>query len=248
MVDKINIKKLFADKQNLMLASFGLNSNFNHPVSKGDATEKEWIKWFNENFPTRYRADSGFVIDYCGNISEQIDIIIYDTYYSPIIFETNGEKYISVESVYAVFEVKQELNAEYIEYAKKKVASVRKLQRTNGCFTTYDGRTTSKKGEPLPQIIGGLLTLKCEWKNIVEKIKDNLLDTVEKNELNFICCLKSLACEIKYMPTGIITREVKIIPNTKNGTLLYAYFKLLRMLQLMGNAPAIEYSKYGIEG
>ncbi len=241
----MDINILFDKMQTQMLASFDLTANFNHPGSKGDATEKEWIKWFTKNFPTRYKAESAFVIDYKGNISEQIDIVIYDTYYSPIIFEVNGQKYISIESVYAVFEVKQELNKEHIDYAKKKIASVRKLKRTNGEFRLYDGRT-SKKNEPLPQIIGGLLTLRNVWadKNTIKHIEENVADSKNDEALNFICCLEAIACEIKH---DFENSKIDIISNKENGTLLYTYFKLLRMLQSMGNAPAIDYKKYGIE-
>lgn len=98
----------------------------------------------------------------------------------------------------------------------------------------------------MPQIIGGLLTLRSDWndKNILKHIKDNLKNVSSENKLNFICCLKKLACEIKYSENN----GIEIISNKENGVLIYAYFKLLRMLQLMGNAPAIEYGKYGIEG
>ena len=43
-----------------------------------------------------------------------IDIIIYDTHFSPLVFELGEQKYIAVESVYAVFEVKQDLTKEHI--------------------------------------------------------------------------------------------------------------------------------------
>ncbi len=241
----MDIKKLFDDMQNKMFAEFDLVANLPHPVSKGDATEAEWFKWFENNFPTRYKAERAFVIDYEGNTSEQLDIVIYDTYYSPIIFEVHEQKYISIESVYAVFEVKQELNKEHIDYAKKKIASVRNLKRTNGEFMLYDGRM-SKKNEPLPQIIGGLLTLRSGWadKNTIKNIEENVADSKNDDAINFICCLEVIACEIKY---DYESSKIDVISNKENGTLLYTYFKLLRMLQSMGNAPAIDYKKYGIE-
>ena len=37
-MDKIDIKQLFEQKQNEMLAKFNLGNGFSHPVSKGDAT------------------------------------------------------------------------------------------------------------------------------------------------------------------------------------------------------------------
>ena len=105
-----------------MLKTFGLNSHIVHSGSKGDATEAEWVSWFTEYLPKKYKATAnGFVIDCNGNLSEQIDIIIYDNHFSPLVFELGGQKYIAVESVYAVFEVKQDLTKEHIDTLIKRL-------------------------------------------------------------------------------------------------------------------------------
>jgi len=49
-----------------------------HPSTKGDACEFQWVKWLKTYLPKRYSADKGFVIDHTGSISEQQDIIVYD--------------------------------------------------------------------------------------------------------------------------------------------------------------------------
>ena len=63
------------------------------------------------------------------------------------------------------------------------------------------------------------------------------------------------ACAIKHSPEcssfygqDIYIPNYKIINNGDNTPLIFTYFKLLRMLQDMGNAPAIDYAKYGISG
>lgn len=62
-------------------------------------------------------VDKATIIDSAGNQSEQIDLVIYDAQYSYLVFTQGNRKLIPAESVYAVFEVKQELNKAYIEYA-----------------------------------------------------------------------------------------------------------------------------------
>ena len=42
--------------------------------------------------------------------------------------------------------------------------------------------------------------------------------------------------------------NINIITDKDNSPLIFTYFKLLRMLQDLGNVPAIEYDKYGIKG
>ncbi len=253
---KVDIKELFKLKQTQMLASFGLNDGFEHAPTKGDATEEEWRKWFNENFPKRYCAEKAFVIDCEGNCSDQMDIVIYDTHFSPKIFENNGQKYIPAESVYAVFEVKQDLSKEQLIYCKNKINSVKSLIRTSAPINTIRGYEI---GKPAPIIIGGLLTYKSSWAvgNVEENLKKNISEiTKSKNEeIDFICCLSCYACEIKhnaeiskFYDKPIYLANFNIITDKENSPLIFTYFKLLRMLQDLGNVPAIEYSKYGING
>lgn len=255
-MNKINIKKLFENKQAQMLANFGLSMGFEHPVSKGDATEQEWRNWFTNFFPDRYKAEKAFVIDSEGNCSDQIDVVVYDTHFSPTIFEYNNEKYIPAESVYAVFEVKPVLNKDYLEYAIGKISSVKKLIRTSAPIRTIRG---IEPGRPAQEIIGGILTYKSDWvENNIEKNLISHIGTMTSNkymQLDFICSLSSYACSIIHTPeiSSFHNKEIyipnfSIVNNGQNTPLIFTYFKLLRMLQNMGNAPAIDYAKYGISG
>ena len=58
-----------------------------HPVAKGDATEDEWICLLKNHLPTRYQVDKATVIDSNGNQSEQIDVVIYDRQYTPLLYK-----------------------------------------------------------------------------------------------------------------------------------------------------------------
>lgn len=255
-MNKINIKELFEKKQEQMLSTFDLNSMIYHPGSKGDATEEEWRKWFNNFFPKRYCAEKAFIIDSNGNCSDQIDVVIYDTHFSPTIFEMNGEKYIPAESVYAVFEVKQNLSKEHLEYAINKTKSVKMLIRTSAPIHTINGYISGRKP---PIIIGGLLTLKSSWAgaNIEKNLTSNINELTHclEDQIDFICCLSSYACAVEHKPQQsifhgqpIYLSDITLITDDKNTPLIFTYFKLLRMLQDLGNVPAIEYDKYGIKG
>ena len=71
------------------------------------------------------------MIDCKGNISDEIDMVIYDQQYSPFLFNRDTSLFIPAESVYAVLEIKQDLNKKHIEYAGRKASSVRLLHRTS---------------------------------------------------------------------------------------------------------------------
>ena len=141
-----------------------------------------------------------------------------------------------------------------IEYAAKKINSVRNLERTSAGIKQLDGRVIKKQ---LYKILGGLLTLRTNW------VKDNIESNIEINvkilnnndEIDFICCLQSYACEIIYdekIPEFhgakiYDLRDIKIKSNKNNGALIYTYIKQFKMLQNLGNCAAIEYDRYGIE-
>lgn len=92
---KIDIKDLFTSLQSQMKGVLATNSKFiTHPGSEGDSLENAWIDLLRNYLPNRYSVDKAMVIDYQGNVSQQIDIVIYDNWYTPFIFNQNGFKYI----------------------------------------------------------------------------------------------------------------------------------------------------------
>lgn len=145
-----------------------------HTVAKGDASEGVWLELLQTYLPKRYQAAKAFVVDSAGVFSEQIDVLIFDRQYSPFIFEIKGQTVIPAESVYAVFEAKQSIDAEEVRYAKRKVASVRRLHRTSLPIPHAGGTYPAKT--PV-HILGGLLTFESDWKpplgeSLVQALKD----------------------------------------------------------------------------
>lgn len=134
--------------------------SFSHPGTKGDASESVWLQLLQTYLPQRYQAASAHVVDSLGTFSEQIDVVVFDRQYSPFIFNFQGQTVIPAESVYGVFEAKQSINAEQVTYARKKVASVRRLHRTSLPIPHAGGTYPAKS---LQHILGGLLTLDSDW-------------------------------------------------------------------------------------
>jgi hypothetical protein len=108
-----------------------------HPDAKGDVGEVNWHAVLDGRhdrggfLPGRYAVSSAFVLDADGETSDQIDLVIHDAHFCPLLFEHAGHRYVPSESVYAVVEVKPELNRDYVLYAAKKTASVRAIRRTS---------------------------------------------------------------------------------------------------------------------
>lgn len=236
-MQKIDIKQLFLGMQNEMIATLNAQKLINHPGTKGTATELNWLKWFEDYFPKRYCFGNGFVVDSAGNISDQIDIIVYDRQYSPLVFNQNGALYVTAESVYAVFEVKQFLSAETVKYAGEKAESVRKLFRTSAPIPHAGGVYPPKS---LNRIWAGILASATEWKSPAENVLSENLEALSIDQQLDICCaLSSNSYVVQYLKG-----EVSLEKNENDETLIFMFLKLLMVLQNTATVPAIVLQSY----
>src|SRR5260370_15864562 len=126
-----------------------VRKTFGHPGTKGDASEKVWLELLETYLPKRYQAATAHVVDSKGVFSDQIDVVVFDRQYSPFIFHYQGQTIIPAESVYAVFEAKQAINAAQVTYAQKKSASIRRLHRTSLAIPHADGTYPPKQLIPI---------------------------------------------------------------------------------------------------
>lgn len=225
MGKKINIQKLFSalDEEMRLKLSSKIDEIY-HPTAKGDESELNWIGLLRTYLPERYTVDSGFVVDHKGNISEQIDIIIYDRHFTPFIFRGENVVYIPAEGVYAVFEVKPHFDKKYYNYAIKKLKSVKVLKRTSAAFVHAQGESTKK----LHNIIGGILTKENKSKAFFKKI------TIGSD----LSILLSLDSGIK------VINDETIEEQDKQPVLAFFLLKLIEKLRALGSVPALEVDKY----
>lgn len=187
---EINLLELYIEMQKEMLQKLNTGANaVVHSVTRGDNTEANWISWFQEYLPNRYKVDKGIIIDSKGKQSEQIDLIIYDAQYSYLVFRQNDTLLIPAESVYAVFEVKQSLKKETIEYAALKAKSVRELYRTSASIKHAGGQYPPKE---LHEILAGLLTTRCDWKAPISDMVVKYIKARQRVErLDFVCSISN---------------------------------------------------------
>ena len=257
----IDLKELFEGLQKQMYASLEMNRKMiSHPGSKGDATERHWINFLQTYLPDRYKVDKAIVIDSHGNVSDQMDIVIYDSLYTPFIFNQDDFLYIPAESVYAVFEVKQDISGN-IEYAAQKVESVRKLQRTS-IDMVASGR--SQKARLLTKIIGGILTTTNSYKQ-QETIKSQLGALKGYQTIDLGCCCDYGSFYVDYdedKPEKLEfsneieanraciekiynSRKVKDINFSDKSVSLFTFFlQLVSYLKSVGTVAAIDMNAY----
>lgn len=207
-----------------------------HPGSKGDASESVWLELFQTYLPKRYQAEKAFVVDSLGNFSDQMDVVIFDRQYSPFIFTFKDQKIIPAESVYAVFEAKQTINAGLVNYAQAKIESVRKLHCTTLPIPHAGGTYPAK---PPIKILGGILTFESDWTPGFGKSLETAL-TANDGCLNLGCVAAH-----GYFNYDTLSGKYEYVIGGKPATAFL--FKLISELQFSGTVPMIDvlaYSKW----
>lgn len=248
---KFDLAAAFQNKQVALNASFlAIRDVTSHPTTVGDQSEGDWVGLFRDFLPTRYTVGPIFAVDHTGDMSDQIDLAIYDTHFSPQWFgATSGTRFVPVESVYAVFEVKPEFNRKYIAEARKKVKSVRDLERTSAPVV-YKGGTYSRQEISLRPIIGGILTTRQGPASAVNGLLDIQGDTVDEASSEFLnigICLEQFAFDYTPMlcdgpsQEGLVTTKIEV---KDENQLIYFAIRLFRQLQLIGSVPAVDMIKY----
>lgn len=207
-----------------------------HPGTKGDASEQVWLQLLETYLPKRYQAATAHVVDSQGVFSEQIDVVVFDRQYSPFIFHYQGQTIIPAESVYAVFEAKQAINAGQVAYAQKKVASVRRLHRTSLPIPYAKGTYPAK---PLIPILGGVLTFESDWTPAFGKSLSDALDGGGAEGQLDLGCIAAHG----YFSLNKDTNAYETFPGGKPATAFL--FKLISQLQFSGTVPMIDVQAYG---
>jgi hypothetical protein len=237
---KVDLKQIFLGLQKEMAVKLGnTRTTIGHPVAKGDITENSWRGMLEKYLPKRYAVEKAFVVDSDGNISDQIDLVVFDRHFSPFLFHQDGAYYIPAESVYALFEIKQEATKKELLYAGKKAESVRKLKRTSTHITHAGGRH-----DPVvpKKIIAGFLCLASSWKDGLAGKFSTVLKSLPMNQrLDLACVLEQGAISLTLGNQSRI--DLEIFPPEQ--ALIQFFLVLLVKLQAMGSVPAIDIKAYG---
>jgi hypothetical protein len=207
-----------------------------HPGLKGDASEDCWRDMLGRHLPKRYRVCKGQVVDSRGGISEQIDIIIHDAHYCPLFLQEGGTCFVPAESVYAVFEAKQELDAAYVKAAGAKAASVRRLFRTTAPILD---RGEKRPARTHTEILAGVVALAARWQDgLGEGFRTALRDLGEDAHLDLGCALGAGAFELKHEDGDALV----IAP--PEAALVTFFLRLVHRLQAIGTIVAIDWTAY----
>ena len=237
----VDLRALFKSRQKATSAAQELIREHSvHAGTTGEASESSWIELLREYLPNRYMVARGFVIDCEQECSDQIDILIFDRQYSPFIVNVEGMTYVPAESVYAVFEVKQDISKAHIEYASAKAASVRRLKRTSVPINTAGGRL---EGLPPFHIPAGLLTLSCSWEGgLGSHFREHLASAWkdEDNRLELGCVLDAGGFRL----TSQNNQPFAVETSGPETSLMHFTLSLFKTLRDLGTVRALDVDSY----
>lgn len=235
---QINLKEVFLSLQDELETHLQVGrAAIRHPGTKGEASELNWRDLLTAYLPQRYSVSKAFVVDSEGQCSDQIDIVIHDRQYSPLLFNHAGAVYVPAESVYCVLEVKQEITKQNLVYACEKAASVRKLKRTSVAIQHAGGEYAARK--PF-EILAGVLALEGS-PNLGEFLKRELTGKDRLQRLEIGCAVRSGGFDIMYADNGDLC---SLDVNTGNSALVFFLMRLIHRLRNLATAPAMDFAQY----
>lgn len=244
-------QSLLGHQQRILGNHEAIRAMTGHATTLGDQSEQDWVAIFRNFLPERYEVGPIIAVDSNGAQSDQIDVGLFDRQYSPLWFgQQAATRFVPVESVYGVFEVKPHMDKGYIGYAADKVASVRALHRTSAPISHAGG--TFKAIDPSDRpILGGLLTTTTKWSS-AEAARDALDKHLpgygEPGFLNLGIALDTISFD--HTPTPVAGKETSSVKNPPReyrhdgNQLIHFAARLFRMLQLTGTVLAIDMTAY----
>ncbi len=224
----------FGTSQDCLVTNLRSSSRITHQGDKGEVNEQHFIDFLRHYLPNRYTVEKAIVLDCEGEVSDSIDIVVFDRQYTPTLLDNDKHRYVPAEAVYAVFECKPTINKENLEYAAAKIESVRKLQRTSVEIIHAGGKYSPKDHFT---IIGGILAIDIAWVDGFGRSflnAHNVLDGHQQIDCGFAA---NNGCFDIFF-------DGKYAYGDEQNALGFFVFRLLSKLQSLGTVPAVDWLAY----
>lgn len=143
-----------------------------HGSTTGRYREKIWKEMFESIVPKKFVIEqSVFIIDFDGNVSNEVDLAVFDEMYTPYVFRYGEIKFIPIEAVVAVVECKstsmdKELLGNWINSIEQLKTSDKSVVRTINRIVCGEKEPVSTQTATRPLRI--LCCLNQEYKNLQE--------------------------------------------------------------------------------
>ena len=239
------LKNIFDNLEQSLYSDMSIR--IEHNLEDGKYREYLVTKVLQKIIPSKYSITNGFIIDSDNNISQEMDVIIYDKNYVPPFFD---ETYtvVPIEAVIAVIQVKTTLKSDTLNDSIKNLNSIDKLNsKTGGKIISANGTLITEKRyiKPYKIIIAYQTTYtdSHDFSNIMKDI--DMLYIVEKNKILFIKDrnkIESVVCEkLETMEKAQKDYSVRKITESR---LAFFALNLLEKMKLINNSIILNYEEY----
>ena len=116
---------------NMSTAIAQIRNSIPHTGETGDLVERVFRTQLIEVLPEKVGVSNGFVVDSKGDVSRQMDIILYDRQNTPRIFTSAGAQMFPVETTYACGEIKTDMDSAQLADSFQKCQSYKRLSRNS---------------------------------------------------------------------------------------------------------------------
>ena len=123
-------RSAFVQRAKVLFRDDSKQNRLSHPGEFGTYREAIVRDFLQSFLPQRLAIDTGFVVNALGEISGQIDLVIYDPSLTPPLESKNRQRFFPVETVIAAGEVKSDVNRDQFAAALIRIAKVKEMRST----------------------------------------------------------------------------------------------------------------------
>jgi len=146
---KTRVAEIYSGIAQTMLVSFNqLQAEIPHAGERGKQRELTIKKFLEKYLPKKYSVGTGHRIDKKSQISNQCDIVIYDSHNFPALYVEENYQVFPIEAVLGTIEIKSKLSSKTIKECVSNIASIRKLSNSNSVVCSFFAYTSEYKKNP----------------------------------------------------------------------------------------------------
>jgi hypothetical protein len=230
------LQAAFATEQECLVPKLRSSDRITHAGDRGEVNEHHFIDFLRKYLPNRYTVEKAIVLSSDGEVSDSIDVVVFDRQYTPTLLDNDKHRYVPAEAVYGVFECKPTIDKAYLEYAADKAASVRRLKRTSIDIYSASGTIPAKKHF---EIVAGILAIEVSW---ADGFHSKAFQRVHKE-------LRGMhAIDCGFAAAGasfdVFAGQDSYTLGPERNALAFFAFRLLSKLQSLATVPAVDWMAY----
>lgn len=127
--ERIDIfRSAFAQRAKVLFHDEDKHNRLRHPGEFGTYREAITRDFLQPFLPQRLAIDTGFIVNALGDVSGQIDLVIYDPSLTPPLESKNRQRFFPIETVIAAGEVKSNVKRDEFEKALIRLAKLKEMR------------------------------------------------------------------------------------------------------------------------